>query len=192
MAADGSERHRGPAHARGRALPKANEERLAELGRHLPPPSEEELQITKGLRASRRRRRVFGWAAFLVVAALCAGAIAQWVRPIPNSTVLVAATSVPGAAPTLAWPSAGEAAVGVEGLGLLGQVHGTQSVPVAGLAQVLTAYVVLSDHPLATGNAEGPAIPVNPDTLSSYQAGLANQKSEVPVAAGESLTELQA
>jgi D-alanyl-D-alanine carboxypeptidase (penicillin-binding protein 5/6) len=192
MAADGSERHRGPAHARGRALPKANEERLAELGRHLPPPSEEELQITKGLRAARRRRRVFGWAAFLVVAALCAGAIAQWVRPIPNSTVLVAATSVPGAAPTLAWPSAGEAAVGVEGLGLLGQVHGTQSVPVAGLAQVLTAYVVLSDHPLATGNVEGPAIPINADTLTSYQAGLANQESEVPVAAGETLTELQA
>ena len=50
-------------------------------------------------------------------------------------------------------------------------------MPVAGLAQVLTAYVVLSDHPLATGNAQGPSIPVNADTLTSYQAGLANQES---------------
>ncbi len=103
-----------------------------------------------------------------------------------------------GGQPARCWPppwpgpTSGEAAVAVEGLGLLGQVHGTQSVPVAGLAQVLTAYVVLSDHPLATGNAEGPSIPVNADTLTSYQAGLANQESEVPVAAGESLTELQA
>ena len=192
MAADGNDRHKGPAHARGRSLPKANEERLAELGRHLPPPGEDELQIIARLRASRRRRRLLGWAAFLVVAALCAGAVAQWVRPIPDSTMDVAAATVPGAAPTVAWPSTGEAAVGVEGLGLVGQMHGAQSVPVAGLAQVLTAYVVLSDHPLATGNAEGPAIPVNPDTLTSYQTGLANQESEVPVVAGETLTELQA
>ena len=99
---------------------------------------------------------------------------------------------LPGAAPTLAWPSTGNAAVAVEGLGLLGQVRGTQSVPVAGLAQILTAYVILSDHPLATGDAEGPSIPVDATTLTSYQAGLANQESEVPVSSGESLTELQA
>jgi serine-type D-Ala-D-Ala carboxypeptidase (penicillin-binding protein 5/6) len=148
--------------------------------------------VIAGLRASRRRRRVLGWTAFIVVVALCAGAIAQWVRPIPDTTVRIAAASVPGSAPTLAWPAAGEGAVGVEGLGLLGQVRGTESVPVAGLAQVLTAYVVLSDHPLATGNAEGPSIPVNADTMTSYSAGLANQESEVPVSAGESLTELQA
>ena len=60
------------------------------------------------------------------------------------------------------------------------------------MAQILTAYVVLSDHPLATGEAEGPSIPVDATTLTSYQAGLANQESEVPVSGGESLTELQA
>jgi serine-type D-Ala-D-Ala carboxypeptidase (penicillin-binding protein 5/6) len=192
MAGDSNERIKGPAHARGRTLPKANEERLAELGRHLPPPSEEELQIAAGLRASRRRRRLLGWVAFVVLAALCAGAIAQWVRPIPDATVHVAAARLPGSAPTLAWPSTGEAAVAVEGLGSLGQVRGSQSVPVAGLAEVLSAYVILSDHPLATGGDEGPSIPVTTDTLTAYQAGLANQESEVPVAAGESLTELQA
>ncbi len=165
---------------------------MAELGKHLPPPSEEELEIVAGLRASQRRRRFLGWAIFVVVAALCAGAIVQWVRPIPTATVQVAAARIPGAAPTLAWPSTGNAAVAIEGIGLLGQVRGTQSVPVAGLAQILTAYVVLSDHPLATGGAEGPSIPVDATTLTSYQAGLANQESEVPVSGGESLTELQA
>jgi D-alanyl-D-alanine carboxypeptidase (penicillin-binding protein 5/6) len=192
MAGEGNDRRRVPAHARGRSLPKANEERLAELGKHLPPPSEEELEIVAELRASRRRRRLLGWTVFIVAVALVAGAVAQWVRPIPAATVHVAAVRIPGSTPALAWPSTGDAAVAIQGLGLLGQVRGTQSVPVAGLAQVLTAYVVLSDHPLATGNAQGPSIPVDTATLTSYQAGLANQESEVPVTAGESLSELQA
>jgi serine-type D-Ala-D-Ala carboxypeptidase (penicillin-binding protein 5/6) len=192
MAGDGNERRRVPAHARRRTLPKGNEERLAELGKHLPPPSEEELEIVAGLRASHRRRRLLGWTIFIVVGALCAGAVAQYLRPVPPATVQVATVRVPGTTPELAWPSTGDAAVAVQGLGLLGQVRGTQSVPVAGLAQVLTAYVVLSDHPLATGNAQGPSIPVTADTLTSYQSGLANQESEVPVTTGESLTELQA
>ena len=77
------------------------------------------------------------------------------------------------------------------GVGAVGEVRGTQPVPIAGLAELLTAYVILSDHPLAPG-ADGPAIPVTADALAAYQAGLAGQESEVPVAPGESLTELQA
>jgi D-alanyl-D-alanine carboxypeptidase (penicillin-binding protein 5/6) len=72
----------------------------------------------------------------------------------------------------------------------VGQVRGSQPVPVAGLAELLAAYVVLSDHRLAPG-ADGPAIPVTADAIAAYQAGQARQESEVPVAAGESLTELQ-
>ncbi len=77
------------------------------------------------------------------------------------------------------------------GVGPVGQVHGSQPVPVAGLAELLAAYVILSDHHLAPG-ADGPAIPVTADALAAYQTGLANQESEVPIATGESLTELQA
>ena len=65
------------------------------------------------------------------------------------------------------------------------------SVPVAGLAELLTAYVVLSDHRLTPG-ADGPSIPVTADALAAYQAGQQGQEAEVPVAAGESLTELDA
>jgi D-alanyl-D-alanine carboxypeptidase (penicillin-binding protein 5/6) len=59
------------------------------------------------------------------------------------------------------------------------------------VAQVLTAYVVLSDHPLSPGS-DGPAIPVTTDTIAAYQTGQASQLSEVPVVASESLTQLQA
>jgi D-alanyl-D-alanine carboxypeptidase (penicillin-binding protein 5/6) len=183
-------RPKGPAHARRRALPRENEERLAEIGRQLPPPSEDELEIVAGLRASRRRRRLLTWSAALIVVALCAGAIAQWVRPLPNATLTAQAVRLPGVAPSFAWPSSGESAATVVGVGPVGQVRGTQAVPVAGLAELLAAYVVLSDHRLTPGN-DGPSIPVTADALAAYQAGQASQVSEVPVAAGESLTELQ-
>ncbi len=191
MDGNASGRPKGPAHARKRVLPRENEERLAELGRQLPPPSQEELEIVAGLRSSRRRRRLLGWSAALIVVALCAGAIAQWVRPLPHGTLTAQGVKLPGAPPSFAWPSSGEAAATVVGVGTVGQVRGTQSVPVAGLAELLAAYVVLSDHRLAPG-AAGPAIPVTADALAAYQAGQASQESEVPVAAGESLTELEA
>ncbi len=190
---DGNERgrHKGPAHARKRVLPRENEERLAEIGRQLPPPSDDELEIVAGLRASRRRRRLLTWAAVLIVAALGAGAIAQWVRPLPHVTLDTQEVRIPGVAPSFAWPSSGEAAATVVGVGTVGQVRGSQSVPVAGLAGLLAAYVVLSDHPLKPGD-DGPAIPVTAAALAAYQAGQASQESEVPIAVGESLTELQA
>ncbi len=191
MAGNGDHVKKGPSHARGRVLPKENDDRLARFATRIPPAGEDELEIVSGLRAARRRRHVIGWGAALVVAALCAGAIAQWVRPLPHPTLQAAGVRLPGAAPALTWPSAGEAAVDVEGVGAMGQLRGTQTVPIAGLADVLTAYVVLSDHPLTPG-ADGPAIPVSADTLSAFQAGAASQESEVPVTAGETLTELQA
>jgi len=182
---------KGPAHARGHTLPKGNEERLAELGKLLPPPNEDELEIIRGLRHERRRRRFLSWLVAIVLLALLAGAIAQWVRPLPASSLEIQSVRLPGTTPTFAWPSAGESAAAVEGSGPLGQVRGSQPVPVAGLIDVLTAYVVLSDHPLEQG-ADGPSIPVTNDTLTAYQNGQASQQAEVPVAAGESLTELQA
>jgi D-alanyl-D-alanine carboxypeptidase (penicillin-binding protein 5/6) len=191
MDGTGSSERKGPAHARRRALPKKNEERLAEIGRQLPPPSEEELEIVAGLRAQRRRRRVAGWTTALVVGVLCAGAIAQWVRPLPGATLAIPAVHLSGAQPAFAWPSTGTAAASVVGVGAVGQVRGTQAVPVAGLAELLAAYVVLSDHRLAPG-ADGPSIAVTPDALTAYQAGQASQESEVPIASGESLTELEA
>jgi D-alanyl-D-alanine carboxypeptidase (penicillin-binding protein 5/6) len=191
MDGDNSGERKGPAHARGHTLPKGNEERLAELGKMLPPPSDDEFEIIRGLRHERRRRRVLGWLVAIVLIALLAGAVAQWVRPLPASTLEIQGVRLPGSTPTFAWPSTGESAAAVEGSGPLGQVRGSQPVPVAGLIDVLTAYVVLSDHPLDQG-ADGPSIAVTNDTLTAYQNGQAGNQSEVPVAAGESLTELQA
>lgn len=50
--------------------------------------------------------------------------------------------------------------------------------------------MILKDHPLLAG-ATGPTIAVNAETLAAYQAGVATEQSVVPVAAGETLNELQ-
>ena len=153
--------------------------------------SEDELEIVAGLRASRRRRRLLTWGTALIVAALCAGAIAQWVRPLPHATLKTGEVRLPGMAPSFAWPSSGEAAATVVGVGTVGEVRGSRPVRVAGLAELLAAYVVLSDHQLAPGRRPGDPRHRR-HAVAAYQAGQAKQESEVPVAAGESLTELQA
>jgi D-alanyl-D-alanine carboxypeptidase (penicillin-binding protein 5/6) len=118
----------------------------------------------------------------------------QWTRPISRPvfhSAVSASVRLPGKSPVLPWPSTGSAALTVEGVGSLGQVGSTQPVPIASITKVMTAYVILKDHPLEPGTP-GPAIAVNADTIAAYQTGLATQQSEVEVAAGESLTEVEA
>jgi D-alanyl-D-alanine carboxypeptidase (penicillin-binding protein 5/6) len=119
---------------------------------------------------------------------------AQWFRSVPTPvfhSALATSIRLPGTPPTLPWPSTGSAEVAVEGAGDLGGVRNGQPTPIAGLAKVMTAYVVLRDHPLALG-AAGPAIPVTAPTIAAARADAATQQSVVPVASGETLTELQA
>ena len=144
--------------------------------------------------ARERARRVgLRVAGVVVVVLVCVLAGVQWFRPIPSPVFRSAvSTSVrlSGSLPSLPWPSTGAAALAVEGAGSLGSAGSGQPVPVAGLAKVMTAYVVLRDHPLAPG-AAGPAIAVTPATIAAAQAEAASSQSVVPVVAGESLTELE-
>jgi D-alanyl-D-alanine carboxypeptidase (penicillin-binding protein 5/6) len=130
----------------------------------------------------------------LVVAAIVYVAV-QLVRPVPAISAsaagaTTAAATMPGALAPLAWPGGGEAAIGVEGVGLL-DAHGSQSpTPLGSVAKIMTAYVVLHDHPLSTG-ASGPTITVTPTDVTVYRQDLAASDSVVAVTAGEQLSELQ-
>ena len=140
------------------------------------------------------------WRVLLVVVVIvallfvAAGAGIQWFRPIPRPGFrpsMAEVVRLPGAAPTLPWPTSGEAAMAVEGVGNFGGVHDTRPVPIAGLADILTAYVVLRDHPLGDDSA-GPNLTVDAPTLATYQAGSAAQDAEVKITQGETLSELAA
>lgn len=183
----------GAGHGRHRALSTRSEQRLGELGSRLPPLSEDERKWITHERSLRVVRDLMAVGLAVLLALLLAVGVAQWFRPLPHPELQVEPTSmrVPGAVPRLPWPSAGMAGLAVAGVGNLGQAGGDRPIPIAGLAGVLTAYVVLRDHPLAPG-ASGPSFAVTPDTLSAYQSGTAAQDSEVPVALNETLSELQA
>ncbi|MFD0505825.1 D-alanyl-D-alanine carboxypeptidase family protein [Streptomyces chiangmaiensis] len=57
----------------------------------------------------------------------------------------------------LPWPGQGQSAIEVDGVGTIG-TEGTQSPkPIASVAKIMTAYVILQEHPLK-GNAGGPTI----------------------------------
>lgn len=135
-------------------------------------------------------------AAVLVLAAVLAVVgvgLTGLVRPAPS--VRLFSADAPGRFSRgpigLAWPAAGNAAVGVPGVGMLGSRRGDRAVPIASVAKVMTAYVVLRDHPLARRDG-GPVITVTPGDVAIYRADLAVGQSVARVKAGERLNERQA
>jgi serine-type D-Ala-D-Ala carboxypeptidase (penicillin-binding protein 5/6) len=144
----------------------------------------------------RRRRFPFRAAlAALVVVVIVAGAVAirAATEPVPALTVkrqLATSVALTGAQPKLAWPATGEAAVEVEGMTPLGSSGPDQPRPIASLAKIMTALVVLQDHPLAP-NQSGFRLSVSPADVADYRSRVARQESTVAVTQGETLDELQ-
>jgi len=116
----------------------------------------------------------------------------QYFRPLP----VTAATSVApaserfGVASALPWPAGGEAALYLEGAGAIGTSGAQSPIPMASTAKMMTALVVLEDHPLAFGQP-GPVITVTRADVATFQAERTQNESVLPVTAGEQLTEYQ-
>jgi D-alanyl-D-alanine carboxypeptidase (penicillin-binding protein 5/6) len=89
------------------------------------------------------------------------------------------------------WPAGGVSAADISGFGMVAGPGATRPVPIASVAKVMTAYVVLHDHPLPAGGS-GPDIAVQSMEAAAYPSQLRNGESLVPVVAGERLTERQA
>ena len=122
--------------------------------------------------------------------------VATWdyLQPIPT----VSATSfhpsqvaIAGTAPSLPWPSVGSAAVGASGLGLIAASGDVPPAPMASVAKVMTAMVVLADKPLATGDS-GPTLIMSDQDFATYTADADQGQSVVAVAVGEQLSEFEA
>jgi serine-type D-Ala-D-Ala carboxypeptidase (penicillin-binding protein 5/6) len=64
-------------------------------------------------------------------------------------------------------------------------------VPIASVAKLMTAYVILLDHPLPAGGS-GPEITVQSSEAVAYPSQVRDGDSLVPVVAGETLTEREA
>jgi D-alanyl-D-alanine carboxypeptidase (penicillin-binding protein 5/6) len=94
------------------------------------------------------------------------------------------------AIPSTVWPARGQAAFREGG----SQIHAgpnQHEAAIASVAKVMTAYVVLRDHPLRPGEG-GPAITITDADVADTARREMQAESVVPVAEGEELTERQA
>src|SRR2546423_4458954 len=94
------------------------------------------------------------------------------------------------ALPSTVWPPYGQAAVQIG----QSQIHAgphQHAAPVASLAKVMTAYLVLRDHPLRPGQ-DGLTITLTDADVADTDRRRGQEESVVSIAAGEQLTERQA
>ncbi|MFG2870709.1 D-alanyl-D-alanine carboxypeptidase [Streptomyces sp. NPDC048338] len=151
---------------------------LAELTNTPPPPR-------TPLRTAARRVRI--WTP-LVVLLLIVFAIVQFVRPLPAPVLGLTAEptfTFEGGELQMPWPTEGQGAAEVEGVGSLGTYGAQKPAPIASVAKTMTAYVILRDHPIK-GNQTGPEIPV--DKKAGEQAKAPNE-STAPIKEGQEYSE---
>jgi serine-type D-Ala-D-Ala carboxypeptidase (penicillin-binding protein 5/6) len=94
------------------------------------------------------------------------------------------------ALPSRAWPAYGQAAVQI-GHSQIQSGPNQHAAPIASVAKVMTAYLVLRDHPLGVGE-DGPTITISDADVADTERRSRQRESVVPIVAGERLTERQA
>jgi D-alanyl-D-alanine carboxypeptidase (penicillin-binding protein 5/6) len=110
--------------------------------------------------------------------------------PDPDVKLTFPETTTLGEARLPALPQDGQAIVSVTGLGTLGQSGPVQARPIASVTKIMTAYVLLRDHPLNVGDS-GPTVTVTAADADRFWEMVAQDQSVQPVNAGVVLTELQ-
>jgi D-alanyl-D-alanine carboxypeptidase (penicillin-binding protein 5/6) len=95
------------------------------------------------------------------------------------------------AVPRDVWPDAGQAAFTETGQSQIHAGPDQHPAPIASVAKVMTAYVVLRDHPLPAGE-DGPTLTLTDDDVADTDLRRGRGESVVSIAAGEELTERQA
>ncbi|MEV8558190.1 D-alanyl-D-alanine carboxypeptidase [Streptomyces sp. NPDC051917] len=161
--------------------PKPPLDLLAELTNTPPPPETAVRTIV---------RRVKIWTPLVLLLAIVF-AVVQTLRPAPDPTLDLTAKDTytfDGGKADIPWPATGEAALDVQGIGTFGNSGDQKPVPIASVAKVMTAYLILRDHPLKSGQ-DGPKIKIDKAAEDQSDAG---QESTVRVTAGDRISEREA
>ncbi|WP_420168420.1 D-alanyl-D-alanine carboxypeptidase family protein [Streptomyces violaceoruber] len=87
----------------------------------------------------------------------------------------------------LPWPDEGQASVAVEGVGSLGTRGEQKPVPIASLTKVMTAYVILGEHPMRAGTPGAAVVADQRAADESYSS----VETTAPVLAGRTYTQRQ-
>jgi serine-type D-Ala-D-Ala carboxypeptidase (penicillin-binding protein 5/6) len=95
------------------------------------------------------------------------------------------------ALPSTVWPAYGQAAFVQAGQSQIQASPNQHAAAIASVAKVMTAYLVLREHPLRLGQ-DGPTITLTDVDAADTDRRRRQQESVVSIAAGEQLTQLQA
>ena len=128
---------------------------------------------------------LFGASAIVVAHRLGAQPPQAFVRSTLPSSRLVA-----GSAPALSWPAGVQSAIVIPALGVTAQSGPEVAEPIASVTKLMTARVVLTDHPLSVG-APGPTITITPNDVTLDEEDAQSGQANIQVATGEVLTEYQ-
>lgn len=130
--------------------------------------------------------------AIALVVVLVVLGVVQLVRPVPSPTIKSTLTSavVPGVKPSLPWPSQGGGEVEISNVGTVGSFNPNAQYPLGSVAKMITALVVIKDHPLSLG-ASGPYITVTASDVNTYNTMRSQNDAVIPVTLGEKLSEFQ-
>jgi D-alanyl-D-alanine carboxypeptidase (penicillin-binding protein 5/6) len=145
---------------------------------------------TAGVRSGPRRVLLLGLLCLTAVGGLAAWQYTQLVPALVAQSLVPSTAALAGPAPVLPWPTTGSAAVTVPGLGVLGTSGAMTPQATASTAKIMTALLILEDHPLAPGEA-GPLIAVTAQDVADYEAAARDEQSVVLVTVGEQLSEYQ-
>jgi len=88
------------------------------------------------------------------------------------------------------WPYGTEGSVMIDNYGIVSQTHHQQPLPMASLAKIMTAYLILKDHPLHLAQ-NGPIINITQNDVKIYIKDKKNQQSVLKIAKNEKLSEKQ-
>ncbi|QIY96572.2 D-alanyl-D-alanine carboxypeptidase [Streptomyces sp. S1D4-11] len=160
--------------------PKPPLDLLAELTNTPPPPQTPVRTLA---------RRVKIWTPLVLLLAVIF-AVAQSLRPVPTPTLDLTAESsytFGGGGASIPWPSSGQGALDVQGIGSFGTSGEQKAAPIASVAKVMTAYLILRDHPIKSG--DGAKIKVDQKAEDQSDAG---DESTVNVHAGDTITQKEA
>ena len=143
-----------------------------------------------------RRIRVAG---LLVVIAAIAAALGHQLLASSSSTAESSVDvlrsehrgALAEAVPSTVWPAYGQAAFVQTGQSQVHAGPNQHAAAIASVAKVMTAYLVLRDHPLRPGQ-DGPTITLTDADVADTDRRRRQQESVVSIAAGEQLTERQA
>lgn len=139
-----------------------------------------------------RRRKAL--ARTIVAAAVLLALAVAWIRigeQRPQTAHRVERNADTGKPFHLAWQREGQAAVAVNGLGSLVTSGDQTPVPIASVAKVMTAYLLLEHHPLHAGES-GRTFVVGARDVADTEQRRRDGQSIVTVSAGEQLTEREA